>query len=108
MQTKNEQVQPATKNVPLNGNEARTIEQTINFGGKTIVITPKKEKIKQKRANSRTAKVNIEGFGELEATAYEGFSKKGNPIIYLYLTGGQPLFGSGIFRLFGGKIKKEA
>ena len=104
---KNPQVEPATKNVPLNGNEANVVEQTINFGGKTVVISPPKVNTTPKTNNSRSAKIIIDGFGEFEATAVERFSKKGNPGFFVYLTGGQSLFGSGIFRILRGKIQKQ-
>lgn len=109
MNTKNMQVQPATKIASLSGSKAGNVEQTMNFGGKTIVIAPKKvETTKPKNNNPvRTAKVIIDGFGEFEATATETFSKKGNPCFRIFLAGGQHLFGSGIFRLLRGKIQEQ-
>jgi hypothetical protein len=91
------------------GSEANDVEQTINFGGKTIVIAPKKVVTTKPNNNNpiRTAKVVIDGFGEFEATATETFSKKGNPCFRIFLVGGQPLFGSGIFRLLRGKIQEQ-
>jgi len=96
------------QNASLSGSDAGAIEQTMNFGGKNIVIAPKKVKTTvTKNNNSRTARVIIDGFGEFEATATETFSKKGNPCFRIFLTGGQPLFGLGIFRLLRGKIQEQ-